>query len=74
MTDRLPKAIWSGSFSVLGVDVKCHVLDNGQRIIDSESIVELFDAHGAPRKIGEDMQLAMTDLAAFCHGKGVPND
>jgi len=38
----LPKAIWSGSFFLGGVEMKCHVLDNGMRIIDAESIEAFF--------------------------------
>lgn len=39
----IPKIIWSGSFSIFGVEVKCHVLDDGQRIIEEDSMVALFD-------------------------------
>lgn len=34
----LPKSVWSGSFNVFGVELKCHMLDNGLRIIDADSI------------------------------------
>ncbi len=42
MTDDLPKAIWSGSFDVGEVTVRCHVLDDGRRIIETDSIENLF--------------------------------
>jgi hypothetical protein len=38
-----PKAIWSGSFTVGGVEIKCHVLDDGQRVIEPESLTKLFE-------------------------------
>lgn len=48
MTDDIPKAVWSGSFHLLGVEVKCHVLDNGQRIIEGDSMMELLNAMADP--------------------------
>ena len=46
MDDETPQSVWQGSFSVLGVEVKCHVLSNGQRIIEAESLNALFEAMG----------------------------
>jgi hypothetical protein len=43
MTD-IPHAVWSGTFQLFGVDVHCHVLDNGQRVIDEDSMVALLEA------------------------------
>lgn len=40
----LPTAVWSGTFRLFGVDVICHTLDNGMRIIESESMVRLLEA------------------------------
>jgi hypothetical protein len=42
--DDLPKAIWSGSFKLFGVEVKCHTLNDGQRIIEADNLAALFDA------------------------------
>lgn len=39
----LPKAVWSGTFKVFGVDVRCHVLDDGRRIVDPEDVAKIFD-------------------------------
>lgn len=47
-TPALPTSIWSGSFRVYGVDVKCHVLDDGQRVIEADSVAALFEAMGTP--------------------------
>lgn len=42
--DNTPVSVWSGSFHILGVDVRCHVLDDGQRIIEADSMTALFEA------------------------------
>lgn len=42
----LPKAVWSGTFRVYDVDLKCHTLDNGQRIIEADSMAEFLEAIG----------------------------
>jgi hypothetical protein len=34
----VPVAIWSGTFNVWGVELRCHVLDDGQRVIEAESM------------------------------------
>lgn len=44
MNDKLPTAVWSGSFNLFGVSVNCHVLDDGRRIIDADSFREMLDA------------------------------
>lgn len=41
---EIPKAIWSNSFTIMGVEVKCHVLDNGKRVIDADSVEAFFAA------------------------------
>ncbi len=46
--DELPKVIWVGTFTLFGVDLKCCVLDDGQRVIDGDSLDELFDAMAQP--------------------------
>lgn len=38
----LPKSIWTGTLIVFGVELVCHVLDNGQRIIETEGVQRLF--------------------------------
>ena len=43
-----PVSIWSGSFRLFGVDIDCHVLDDGRRIIEAQSMAKLLHAmeHG----------------------------
>lgn len=35
---ELPVSIWQGSFTIFGVEVRCHVLSTGERVIEVESI------------------------------------
>ena len=50
MTGDIPRSVWSGSFVVFGVELKCHVLDNGQRIIEAESVAAFLEALASPDK------------------------
>ena len=68
---NLPTVIWSGSFRVLGVDVRCHVLDDGRRIIDAESMEALF-GDGVLGKADGDIS-SFEALAVFARGTGVPS-
>ncbi len=45
-----PKAVWEGSFTLLDVEVKCYVLEDGQRIIDSESLERYLNADASDVK------------------------
>lgn len=58
---NIPKAVWSGSFNVFGVDVRCHTLEDGTRIIEKESLFELFDAMGS-----DDCDKSLGDMSSFC--------
>jgi hypothetical protein len=40
----IPKSVWSGSFNVFGVELKCRVLNNGQRIIEADSMADFFNS------------------------------
>ncbi len=46
--DGMPaiRAVWSGTFKLFGVEVKCHTLSNGQRVIEADSMEALFAAMG----------------------------
>lgn len=70
--DDLPSPVWSGSFEVFGVEVKCHVLSSGERIIEQESVEALFNAmaHDSPDGVPD----FPAGLAEFCGGKGIPHD
>jgi len=47
----VPHAVWSGSFRLFGVDVKCYVLDNGERIIEADSFHAVLEAMGSGAEI-----------------------
>jgi hypothetical protein len=40
----VPASIWQGTFTLFGVEVKCHVLSDGQRIIEAESLRKVLEA------------------------------
>lgn len=66
----VPHSVWQGSFSVFGVEVKCHVLDDGQRIIEIDSMKALLAAMAGDNNItspGESPDL--TEFARWVHGK-----
>ena len=41
---ELPIAVWSGSFRLFGVKVKCHRLSDGRNIIEEESLIRVLEA------------------------------
>lgn len=41
---ELPHVMSSATVRIMGVDLTVHVLDDGQRVIDSESVGRLFTA------------------------------
>ena len=45
---EIPQSVWSGTFTIFGVEVKCHCLDDGSRIIEADSMEELMEAMEAP--------------------------
>jgi hypothetical protein len=48
MSTEIPKAVWEGTFTVFGVELKCYILDNGQRIIDTECMDKLLKVMNDP--------------------------
>lgn len=41
--EEIPTTTWSGTFTVFGVELKCHVLSNGQRVVEADSMHALMD-------------------------------
>jgi len=37
-----PKALWEGKLNLGIIELRCYVLDDGQRIIDSEDFARMF--------------------------------
>lgn len=66
----IPTAIWEGEIDVCGIKLKCFVLDDGRRIIESGSIAELISGLERP-----DISLSETEamaLGKFLNGTGIP--
>ena len=57
-----PHSVWQGSFHLFGVELQCHVLSDGQRIIEEDSMVDLLEAMKAP----VDGHSDAVKLAGFC--------
>jgi hypothetical protein len=64
-TTDLPHAIWSGSFHLFGVEVKCHTLSDGQRIIEADSMHKLLEAMGDGQVVEHD---DLTEFAKWQRG------
>ena len=43
-TGDIQESVWQGTFTVFGVELKCHVLSDGSRIIEGESLAVLLEA------------------------------
>lgn len=63
----IPRSVAESEIVLLGVTLHCHVLDNGQRIIDSEDVARLFEAMEITDSPGAKSE-AMDALARFCRG------
>ena len=58
--DDIPTAVWSGTFRIWNIDLRCHVLSDGRRIIEQESFHKFMDALADGMPVADD-----TDLMAF---------
>jgi hypothetical protein len=61
-TSDLPVSVRQGSFKLFGVDVHCHVLSNGERVIEADSMHALLSAMADP---GNSTETSEEDLAKF---------
>jgi hypothetical protein len=66
---ELPVAVWSGEFKVGDVVMRCHVLSDGRRVIDSESVHEFFSRAAAEAAAGR-MVDGMSDFVRWLKGGG----
>ena len=58
-----PHSVWRGSFRLFGVDLKCHVLSDGQRIIEEDSMEDFFRAIDKP--LDDQADAAVDELVRF---------
>jgi hypothetical protein len=54
---ELPAAVWSGTFNVWGIEMRCHVLNDGTRIIEKESFDKFMDAMADGMPAADDDEL-----------------
>lgn len=45
--DNIPTSIRTSTIHIFGVDLVVHHLDNGQRVIEADSMAALFEAMGS---------------------------
>jgi len=67
MEEKLPVATHSADLKIGGYTLKCHVLDDGRRIIEADSLVGFFEYLGR-----EDTTFSPDDameVAKFIHNK-----
>jgi hypothetical protein len=70
MSTAPPQAVWSGSFRIFGVEVKCHVLDDGRRIIEADSMDQLLGAITAPGSdLTDEDREALAGFLDWQHGR-----
>ena len=62
MGNKTPKSVSSKTFRIYGIQVCCHLLDDGRRVIAADSLTKLLSAmaNGIP-----DMDLEEHDLDMF---------
>lgn len=59
-----PRSVWQGSFTIFGVELKCHVLDNGERVIEAEGMHKMLEA------MGDNVPVDPEQLAGFARWRG----
>ena len=66
--EHLPRAIAENTLNIMGVDLKVCVLDNGQRVIEAESLKQFFEAMGST-----DVQFTEDDAMRLARAiRGIP--
>jgi hypothetical protein len=62
--DNIPKAISEATLNIMGTEVRCYVLDNGERIFNADDVEKLFNEAAGDMTIDEAMKLSL-----FINGK-----
>lgn len=72
MVSEVAVSVWQGSFTILGVELRCHVLSDGQRIVEAESMVALLAAMAepAPAEAVSAMEAELERLVRWEGGNG----
>lgn len=58
--EMLPRVVWSGSFRIWDIEIRCHTLSDGERVIEEESmrrLIALFESDAPMRSdaVGDDI-------------------
>ena len=67
-TTQVPVVVWSGVFTLFGVPLHAHVLNDGRRVIDVEDMDALFAAMRDGRV--EFNSVALSQLGGWIRGEG----
>jgi hypothetical protein len=67
VSETLPSSIGVAEFELFGVTLRCHVLDNGQRVIEAEGMERLFEAMSEEPHV--DVDAAMESFARWVKGR-----
>ena len=71
MPDDVRTSVWQGSFTLFGVELQCHLLDDGQRVIEADSMAALHNAMAQPdMTIGADEEV--DEFACWLHSQEIP--
>lgn len=69
----IPQSVWTGTFRLVGVDIVCHVLSDGQRIIEAESFENFVRAMTEEQPADAMPDIDATELARFARFRsGLP--
>ena len=63
MNDETPRAVWEGTFTLMGVPLRCYTLADGRRIINADDVAALFEHMGGGDDI--DPQALQMELDEF---------
>jgi hypothetical protein len=64
----MKNSVWSGTFHLLGIDVKCHVLEDGTRVVEADSMIALMEAIKKGNEFGDPQELV--NFSLWRAGKG----
>jgi hypothetical protein len=68
--DDIPISTHQGEFTLFGVTLHCHVLSDGQRVIEADDINRLFEAMAEPCTMDvADVKTAVEAFARWVRGR-----
>jgi hypothetical protein len=62
MSEEL-QTVWSGTFTIFGIVLHCHILSDGRRVIEAHDLEDLFKAMGEEQVV--DIQELGKELRLF---------